>query len=248
METWLEALKTVLPLVGVFVGWLFSQKSERNRLLREDNKRLNKTIFFLLELRYQLSLYSDREREVLTYVNTFHRKLQQLPGFENVKQADYEPYMMEMINEILSKPIIADSDISKLNTNYTSCVENLSEIDPVLAYRLHGRQNFKEILDQFLNRAKESITHLTDKHQASETDLYELNKGMASLEPNLLKELEKDVEEILLDLAKRVDKKTRKDVQDRIKRFAPDFSSPEMEAMIGRLVQDFFKHFNPPVK
>lgn len=51
----MEWIKTILPLIGVALGWLRSERGKIFADKRQDKRKLKKLLFFLLELRYHFA-------------------------------------------------------------------------------------------------------------------------------------------------------------------------------------------------
>jgi hypothetical protein len=62
METMSDVLKYSFPLIGVFIGWLLTQLSERFKVVREDKRRIKKAIYYLLEVRHHLGFFRWRRK------------------------------------------------------------------------------------------------------------------------------------------------------------------------------------------
>ncbi|HNP07153.1 MAG TPA: hypothetical protein PKN99_05985, partial [Cyclobacteriaceae bacterium] len=62
----LEIIKYLLPVFGVVVGWMLSQLGEKNKAIREDKRRLKKTLYYLLEIRYHLKLFETDDETINT--------------------------------------------------------------------------------------------------------------------------------------------------------------------------------------
>jgi hypothetical protein len=218
----IDALKYFSPLIGVFVGWLLSQLSERNKSAREDKRKLKRTIFYLLEVRHHLSMYVIDEAQIAAYISLLKSRYE---PFKNVEHGQLKVLLSSFLNKILfDKPLMSTQEIESLNSNYLRCIDNLSEIEPVMAFRLHGRQNIKQLLGEFNSRSQVSVVDLTSDIR----DVEEVKEVFRKIEPNLIKEVIKDINEILMQLSRVVSETTLKEVREKI---SPRTSKAELAQM-----------------
>jgi hypothetical protein len=207
METTLEILRYITPLLGVVVGWLLAQLAEKSKAAREDKPKLKRTIFYLLEVRHQLSFYSIPDHQFNTYLSLIKKKFKPLEAFRNVDESQYKMIISAFLKAIVAdKPLIPERQIENLHINFLKCIENLSEIDPIVAFRLHGRQNVPELIKDFIERSKIPIAEITKDVK----DVEELTAALKEIEPNVITSVVQDLDLVLLKLAKKVDRRTFK--------------------------------------
>jgi hypothetical protein len=234
MEALIEVLKYSFPLFGVAVGWLLGQLAERSKIARDDRKKIKRTIYYLLEVRHQLALYCIREEELSTYYHLIKKKFSNYSDVLQMEEVQFKTTINQLLKTIIGeKPLASRVDIESLNDNYAKCVDSLSEIDPILAFRLHGRQNVKDLLKEAIYRANGPMTY--DATEGS-LDVGEISTVFSKLEPNVLRESIADLDEIILALASMADKKTFKDIRARLK---GERTSKEM-ADLERTIENLF--------
>jgi len=200
-----EIVKYLLPLFGVFIGWLLTRKSENERTLKEDKKRLKRTLYYLLELRYQLKLSEKDDEFIQIYLGIMKEKLGQF--------AQPTPDQITRIIELLKDKILTykphDSGEKLLTDRFMESVDNLSEIEPVLAYRLNGKQNLKKLIDGIENVSLESLLGLGESKK-------DLDNAIAHFRPKYFKEALNELDSIIIEVAEKIDKKTLSDTQHSI--------------------------------
>jgi hypothetical protein len=234
MEALIEVSKYSFPLLGVAVGWLLAQLAERSKIARDDRKKIKRAIYYLLEVRHQLSLYCIREDELSTYYHLVKKKFSNYTEVLQMEEVQFKTTINKLLKTIIGeKPLDSRADIEKLNDNYAKCVDTLSEIDPIVAFRLHGRQNVKELLKEAIYRANGPMPYDTIE---GSLDVGEISTVFSKLEPNVLRESIADLDEIILVLASMAGKKTFKDTRARLK---GKRTSKEM-ADLGRTIENLF--------
>jgi len=225
METLSDILKYSFPLLGVFIGWLLTQFGERFKVLREDKRRIKKTIFYLLEVHHHLKLFAGEEHGIRRYVTLLRNKF---PVFFPKSVTDdqiVEAALLVLKDVIKEKPLITDDDLKNLSINYAKSIDSLSEIDPILAFRLHGRQNIQLVLKEFAERMKASVSQMG----SNPNDLSEIDKAIDKMGPHVIDELLGDLEEIILSFAKRTDRKIYRETK---RRFGPTMSVQNLKQLV----------------
>jgi len=182
------------------------------KVAREDKRRIKKTIFYLLEVRHHLALFAGEEHGIKRYVTILRNKFSTFFP-KNVTDDQIHAAVSLILKDILKeKPLITDDDLENLSTNYSKSVEGLSEIDPILAFRLHGRQNIQLVLKDFTERTRVSVA----KQSNNPTDVSEFDSAFDKIGPNVITALLDDLDEIILSLAKKIDRRTYRDAKRRV--------------------------------
>ena len=210
METLSDVLKYSFPLLGVFVGWLLTQLGERFKVVREDKRRIKKTIYYLLEVRHHLGFFAGDEQGI-SYVAVLRNKFSAFFP-KDLTDEIVAALSLFLKNVLKENPLITEDDLRNLSINYARSIESLSEIDPILAFRLHGRQNIQLVLKNLAERMKVSVAQLTN----NPNDVNEVDNAIEKIGPNVINELLDDLDEIILSLAKKIDRKTYHDAKRRL--------------------------------
>lgn len=71
----MEWIKTILPLIGVALGWLLSERGKIFADKRQDKRKLKKLLFFLLELRNHFARELSNELDLDKYINILKSKM-----------------------------------------------------------------------------------------------------------------------------------------------------------------------------
>ena len=234
MEIFTEILKYSLPLLGVVIGWFLSQLGEQFKVLREDKRRIKKTIFYLLEVRHHLAILIDVDKSLRKYISILRKKFPRMFPI-TVSDDEIVSIISIFLNGVLQgRPLITEDDLKNLNSNYTKSIESLSEIDPILAFRLYGRQNVQPMLKDFAQRMKGSVSQLNN----NPNDAAEVDKVFEKISPSVLNELLGDLNEIILSLAKKIDRKTYKESKHRLA-FTKETFTKDQELFLEKIVNQF---------
>lgn len=186
MENFIEILKYIGPLVGVYIGWLLTKKSETDKIKYSEIRQIKRSLFILLEIRNQLVV----SKRIETSINIFTEKL-------NIKLEKVSSEKLESneLNEFIKKilpSLIGDNFQKDLNDQFKKCIDNLSEIDPVLAFRINGKQNIQDYMQSWENE--------TNKQLKLE-NIEDVQLAIQYFRPKMVDEINSDLEEIIIEVA-----------------------------------------------
>ncbi|MCB0490385.1 MAG: hypothetical protein KDC99_18045 [Cyclobacteriaceae bacterium] len=207
----MDDLKTTLaflgPFIGIFVGWLLTRKSERDRVVREDKRKIKRVVYLLLEIRYQLNLLRQDEDFITIYIETLKQKFGDIAELSDEDTAR----IMEKLKLMIDELGLVISDKKKVNTqaSFSDAVNGLSEVDPVLAYRLNGKDSVHEFFDEWEVISKKSLDDMI-------ADKQDIKNLLLHFRPKFLNEAILDIDAILLETAELVDKRTKEKVKTSI--------------------------------
>lgn len=230
----IELLKGFLPILGVIVGWILSQLTEKMKASREDTRKLKKTLFYLLELRHQLSFYVSNEEHIDIYISLIKEKFSHLESVKALDEPQVKQLLVQLIQGIVKEiPLISPQEMEELNRNFMKTIDSLSEVDPILAFRLSGRQNVKNLLNEIRERSRVSVLELTK----NVSDVGELDSAFQKIEPNLLKGSLGDLDEILVEIARAVGRKTAKKTKARISDKKTEKERKDIERFLEKMLK-----------
>jgi len=157
-------IEYLLPLIGVFIGWILSELSQLFKERRENKRIAKRTIFFLIEIRLYLSFLAPILKNLLqveSLKKDFNDILKEI--FENKEHtSDY------------FEKLISDS------------ISNLSSLNPNLALnfkQLMGNSKkvlSKNFISQYLNPLnKNGIQLINDGINLTLTDIDDLMKKLS---------------------------------------------------------------------
>ncbi len=199
MDKLIEVLKYFGPLIGVFIGWLLTRKNDKDKLVREDKRKLKRTLKTLLDLRYEINLVRRDEDFINIYVETVKTKFGELGQLDTEQTNRIIDLLKKMIEE--AGLTITKQTSKTTKENFEKAVDNLSEIDPILAYRLSGKQNIQEFFGEWEEISKKSLDEwMTDKD--------EVKNMIQHFRPKLLNEAITDLDSVLIEIATQIDSGT----------------------------------------
>jgi hypothetical protein len=222
----MEWIKTILPLIGVALGWLLSESGKIFADKRQDKRKLKKLLFFLLELRYhftrELSIELGLDKYMVTLKNKMVDKfnLDKNDSELNLNFNAVKPFLEQLLTK--SKDQNDKNKYEYLSKNIDNVLIELAEIFPILAYELNGQHNLKERLNRVDNYL-EDIKELTDEMP------FDFKQW---LNPKLTKELLKDLDESIEKISKQISKETFNTSKDKITKMVFDDDDKEMEQII----------------
>jgi hypothetical protein len=233
MHQTIELLKYLGPIIGVFIGWFLSSQNLKDKTIQEDKRTLKNVLYFLLEMRSQLNLYVVDDAEWKSINEMIKKRFPISDSDERILKSIVRKVLPEIV---MAKISLSREEIEILNSNFTSCLRSLSEVDPILASRLSAKQNIKGLLSPHVGKSNLFISDLL----ADVNDANELNVVVKQLEPKFLSEMVVDLEKVLIEIAQRIDKLTVKRVRERLAIQTSPARQTEIEYVVERLLSGVF--------
>tara|TARA_Y100000034_G_scaffold132010_1_gene194008 strand:+ start:3293 stop:4003 length:711 start_codon:yes stop_codon:yes gene_type:complete len=192
MRITLEILQYIGPFIGVFIGWFLSQRSEKKKIQYDEKKKIKHTLFLLLEIRNELTDILKDDKFLRIYIDKVKEKL-------NVAEpTPEESALLKQLMLNLNSTMKSENRVDSLESQFSSCVKNLSEINPLLAYRINGKQDLRKFIENWENQSKQVLS-LEDFNQTEQM--------LEHFKPKVINELETDLNEIIENVAKLTDDK-----------------------------------------
>lgn len=233
-----EAIITYLsPFFGVALGWYLSERSERQKTLQEDRRKLKRTLFHLLEIRYRLNLFIDDAKSKSKYISLYVKRVEELISLSDVDLTQIRELLWDSIGEVgMGKIYLSAHEADELKLKFSESVDQLSEIDPIIAFRLYGREGFAEKLKGLTEASKNAMS----KKFTDPKDLSEIENVLKRAEPAFLKHMIKDIEEVAIEIATRLDKNTLHEVKLKFDEQPEAKTELEMNKMINDLLMEVY--------
>lgn len=197
----------ILPLIGVLLGWGLTQLTNFFNIYLSDKRTLRETLYFLLELRYQISTKKSIEDSVDAY---FKIAISKFPNVntnnEEKEQAHY--FIKQMITDFYNPRI--EDELQELNENYDKCLLKFATVDPISAYKLKGKHKIISNLNQWNNYASETIA--SEASVSSDPKAIQFTSQLLrEVELGLINDTIEDLKEIIQIVVDRIGGKTQKD-------------------------------------
>ena len=202
--TWIDK---ILPILGVAFGWLLSQYGKYSTDKKNDTRKLKRLLYNLLELRWLLKSELEFEKDISKFFSSFKERIsiefgEDIEDIENGMKALKPVLMQQMKNKLV------ESDrIKNVELNIDSTITELSETYPVFAYELESQYKIKEKLEKVDNYLNEFEQYFTESDFAIKD----------WMQPKLTDDLLERLNSSILEIAKKIGRKTKKEVSELIK-------------------------------
>uniref|UniRef100_UPI004048FDBB hypothetical protein n=1 Tax=Fulvivirga sp. TaxID=1931237 RepID=UPI004048FDBB len=185
MSYLIETLKFIAPFLGIFVGWFLAKRSEAARIKYEEIKHLKKSLYVLLEIRNLIHL----PKRLDGFLNLLNLNLSNSFGSAS-DQIDSQIFK-NLIETIIPSLIGTNTHID-LKEQFKKSIDNLSEIDPLLAYRINGKQNIQDYLKSW---EKESQSLFESQ------SIEEIQDIINHFKPIIVDEISRDIDLLIIEIA-----------------------------------------------
>lgn len=217
---WIDKL---LPVLTLLLGWGLSQFGKFWADKKDDTKKLKKLLFNLLELRWLLKRELDLNKEFGIYIEQLTARLTEEFGAEAAQGAEvFKP----MITEILKDKIVEPERIKEIETNIDSTINELAEIFPVFAYELSGQYKIKDRLE----KAESYFNEVSDLLEDMPKELTDW------IQPRISDDLLTSLENYILELAEKINRKTKNEVSGKLSTKA-DEDTKDMNEFIDEYIE-----------
>lgn len=193
MEYTIEILKYIGPFIGVLIGWFLNSKSEKKKIEYDESRKIKRILFILLEIRNELL----QPKKIDKYLRVYIEKVKSKFDINEIDDIDYEQ-LRNILKNLLIK-INGTNNQFDLYKQFNECIDNLSEIDPILAYRINGKQNIRNFIESWEN---ETISVLAYEN------INEVESMISHFKPKLIDDIQYDLSIIIKDVAKLTDDST----------------------------------------
>lgn len=217
---WIDKLLPVLTLV---LGWGLSQFSKFWTDKKNDQKKLKKLLFNLLELRWLLKREIDLNKDITIYTERLKTKLTTTFGQEAAQGADLAK---PILTEVLKNNLVDPNRIKEIESNIDFTINELAEIYPVFAYELSGQYKIKErieSLESYFNEVEDFLSQMPKEL----TDW---------VQPKITDDLLKDIDGYIIEIAEKINRKTKSKVTDKLKSKTDD-NSKELDEFIDEYIK-----------
>ena len=188
MEYLIELLKFFGTAIGVIIGWALTRKNDSEKIKYSEIRKIKRSLFVLLEIRHQIAL--DK------YLNILSEELI-LKISENTDEK-IEPVELKGFITQIKSVIINENFKTNLKAQFDKCIDDLSEIDPVLTFRINGKQHVQDYFN--------TIENMTKSYYQTES-VEDIKRTINSFNSKLFDEIRNEIESIIIYLAELIGKK-----------------------------------------
>ncbi|WP_075343577.1 hypothetical protein [Tenacibaculum agarivorans] len=225
----------VLPVITLIFGFALSEFGKYFSDRKNERKKLKKLLFNLLELRWLLKQEIDLNKSITQYIERYKNRITEEFG-EEFKQeiAEGTEYLRPIMTEILKNSIVKPEKIAEIENNIDSTIAELSEIYPIFAYELNGRFKIKEKLDN-IEQYFDTISNQIEQYGEFPSQIKNW------IEPKISTELISEFDEYIKAIAKKIGRKTYKNVSVKLEPEDGENANAELDQFIEEYVKEIKK-------
>lgn len=202
-------------LTGISLGWILNELSAGIKSRRKSKSAYKDILFNLLDVRFILAS-SNIERftdMTLTILKT---------RFPGAIPKDINFYLKQIFNIFLQSIIVEKQmkELKVVQSRYKSAVENISKLEPFLAYTLSGKQfvyNYLDYLNEYTSKVDEiSKNQVQDYNKAlnsGDLDIFK-KKLNEMLQPKLYENAMNVITEDIYTVGIKLDFKSRRKIKE----------------------------------
>lgn len=222
MDNFIELLKYIGPVIGVLIGWLLTRKSETDKIKYSEIRQVKRSLYVLLEIRNQLVFSKRLDR----YMNVLTGKLNS--KIESLIPEKIDANLFKSLLKQILPSLIGDNFQKDLKEQFKKCIDNLSKIDPLLAYRINGKQNIQDYIQSWENESKNYFEF---------ESIEDIQNVLDHFKPKLIDEIKNDLEAIILEVAALINDKEVKNVRDLITEPEDAEIQKDIEEYLNRILE-----------
>lgn len=222
MDYFIEILKYIGPFIGVYIGWLLTRKSETDKIRYNEIKLIKRSLYVLLEIRNQLAVSKRLDR----YVKVLTEQINEMLKEHTDERVNHEQYR-QLLKAILPS-LVGENFQKNLKQQFSKCIESLSEVDPVLAYRLNGKQNIQDYISKWENESSNIFEF---------ESIEDMQNAMTYYKPKLVDEIKTDLENIIHDVAALIGSDEVKNISDLIQEPEDHEIQEDVKGQLNKLLK-----------
>jgi hypothetical protein len=196
--TWIDK---ILPVITLIIGFGLAEFGKYSADRKNDRKKLKRLLFNLLELRWLLRQEIVLNSTISKYIERFNIKINDEFGSNSVESTNY---IKPVITKILKDLIVQPEKINEIEQNIDATIIELSELYPIFAYKLSGRYKIKEKLEN----AEKYFQAVSNQFEEFPTEIKNW------IQPKISNTLISDLDDYIIVIAKKIDRKTIKNVSE----------------------------------
>jgi hypothetical protein len=217
---------SIITIVVCCLSWYLIRVNQNTDLKRQENRKLNRLVFNLLELKYWVDEEVDLDRQLSYVLDAYENEV--IRQASDITRDDFKRIRVTII-DILKQQIPTHSRIAGLEDTIEDIIKELAEVDPVFAFELTGKYQLT------VNTGR--IAGLMEAAGTSGAG-GEVSGMIVSqvLRPKMLKDLQVDLQINVPLIAKKAGKKIYKRVQELPPSTAAEVDKNEVSQFLKELV------------
>jgi len=185
----------ISSLICIGFGWFLNETSQWFRLRKEDKKKLKQVLYSLLETFYLFTLsHPEYYKDVIDSVS--RKVIGMFP--KEIQTEEIKNYLNTFYFDIL-KEVLEPAWINRLPEIKNNCqlsINELSNIDPILAYQISGNTSIFEYFKEMETLLKEFKGFLEKNTTSSNVVQLLTDKVKSTLFNEAINDLENDIRKI----------------------------------------------------
>jgi len=231
-------IASIISIISLVIGFGLSQFGDYFKEKKVDNKKYNRLLFNMLELRHLVLVELSSKKSSNKFIECFEIKIRKL--IDSGMYVDFEAPKEELdkvyntMREVLLKQINTENDdLSKfenIEIKISSIITEISETNPVLAFYLMGghmisdKLTYEEIDFKPYGYNPKELINIKQFHRQNSSEAFIIK-----------------IEQHIKDVLEKGDKKTKKEVQEILSNKKQDIDVEEINTYIDKYLNEVTK-------
>lgn len=224
-------ITSITSIVSLSIGWLLNEFGSWFKERRENKRILKNVLFHLLEM-----LHSFQKLNISKDISKItEMTMKWIPETENIEGAKEElnKLYLQIFSGIFEENV--KEELTDLEGNYIKSVEQLSHVNPVMAYRLKGRNKIMQGFE-VMNNSISQMQNIIGINE-SEPNYLQTNQFINILKPEIVEASITALKEEILEISKIIGRSTYTDVLHSLKTREADISQDEDFIKYERIIK-----------
>lgn len=201
----MEWISEITTLAAVLIGWFLNQATNKWGVQKENNRKLNKLLYYLLELRYQIDDVFEKENQLREFIHKYIERSKDILQIEDTSVNMNEIYSFFSSFDLSNTDEETTKELLSIQKNVDIVLTELAEIFPILAYELRGLDKIMDALNAKEKYFNDLNSIIKDNHfDPPPFDLKEFLEP--ELNNSIIEKLEQGIEEVSLKISKKTNK------------------------------------------
>ena len=234
---WVGAIGPILvSLSVVFLTWRLNEQSKRSTEERDNSKKINKVLFYLLSIRYELlqkksqSFNRFREEGIALYFQKIEEKTGKKIPLE--EQSEAKLMILNYLSKLENKLENEESKSEFMQGNINKIISEISAVFPLIAYDLEFRYIGRDRLEKMNAYKEHAMENVPTDFKYLLDDINQFSKSVIT--QTEIEELEMHIKNV----ASLLGRKKYKMIKEELKReISMEIPKESMEAIINVMIE-----------
>lgn len=213
----MDWFKTITPFITLIIGFFLSSLTGFFQGRKQDRRKVKKLLYHLLELRHQLQQETSITQGLLGIRPRLIQMLESETGEEiNINEDEFLSMIIPMFKDGKT-----EDRLEQLSKTVDMVLQELAEIEPLLAYELTGKYSIKD-----------RLSHLGNLGDFGEMP-FDIGAWM---KPLLKDDLGKELDRTILLISRKVSKKTWKSTRVQLET-VQEVDDEKLKDLVARIIK-----------